>query len=484
MLKLIGYGGLNEIGGNKFTLEDESARLMLDFGLSFSVSSKYLDEFLNPRKLNGILDYQELGLLPKIKGIYRTDYLSHNKLPEEELEFDALLLSHAHADHASYVHFLRSDLPIYATKETFSILKSIEDTSAGFANDLCTFTKSFQFGTTKDGKPKRLDSRDPGISTNRPLHAVEKKFTFGDFEVDLSPVNHSLLGSCAFIIKNPKATIVYSGDLRFHGYGGHLTEDFVKKAFDADILLMEGTRINQNDTKSEDDVKKEISNHISNCKKLVLANWPFKDTDRLWSFYSAAVENDRLLAISTKQAYLLEQLHSTGADVPRLDDKNIRIFLTRRGWGFLGSDAPKSEIERDYSYTKWELPYLDHKNTVTYKDIQGDYSRYVLRADLFDMTELIDIKPPEGSIYIRSVVEPFDDEMRVSEQKLDNWLSLFKLTKYQAHCSGHAPGSDLKRIVEEISPKTVIPIHTTNPLKFKEWGFNVCLLESSVKTSF
>ena len=100
------------------------------------------------------------------------------------------------------------------------------------------------------------------------------------------------------------------------------------------------------------------------------------------------------------------------------------------------------------------------------------------------MTELIDVRPPEGSIYIRSVVEPFDDEMRISEQKLDNWLSLFKLKKYQAHCSGHAPSSDLERIVKEISPEILIPIHTTNPLKFKSWCKHVQILEPGKSQTF
>jgi len=203
---------------------------------------------------------------------------------------------------------------------------------------------------------------------------------------------------------------------------------------------------------------------------LVIANWPSRDTDRLWSFYEATVENDRMLAISTKQAYLLEKLLEAGSNVPKLDDKNIRIFLTRRAWGLLGGDAPKSEIKKDYAYTKWEEHYLDHKNMITYKDIQEQYSKFVLRADLFDMTELIDIKPPADSTFISSVVEPFDDEMMISDAKLRAWLKHFGIQKknqHHTHCSGHAPGCDLKRIISEITPEVVIPIHTEKPGKFR-----------------
>lgn len=484
MLSVTGFGGVDEIGGNKFLIEDEKSRIFLDFGLSFKTSNKFLDEFLNPRKFNGLIDYQELGLLPKIKGIYRTDYQKHTnqKDPIEELEFDALFLTHAHADHASYVHFLRKDLPFYGTKETFAILKSIEDCSNTANTDLCTFTNSFETGVTKDGKVKRLDSRDPGILVQRPLNEIDqnKKTQIGDFEIEPVLVNHSLLGACAYLIHSPDADIAFSGDIRLHGKDGFLTENFAKKARNVKYLMIEGTRIDNQNIKTELDVQNEISTIIGETSGLVVANWPSRDTDRLWSFFNAAVENDRILVISSKQAYLLNQLASTGANVPSINDKNIRIFIQRRSWGLLGISDQKDQVLRDYSFVKWELEFLDHPNMVTFKDIQNDYSHYVFRADLFDMTDLIDIKPPLNSVYIRSMVEPFDDEMLVSEQKLDNWLHHFKLKKFQTHCSGHAPSPDLIKIIEMIDPEFVIPIHTTNAQKFKELGFNCLFLSSGI----
>jgi ribonuclease J len=45
--------------------------------------------------------------------------------PNEELSFDGVLLSHAHADHASYINHLREDLPIFCSHESYSILKAM-----------------------------------------------------------------------------------------------------------------------------------------------------------------------------------------------------------------------------------------------------------------------------------------------------------------------------------------------------------------------
>ena len=68
------YGGVNEIGGNKILLEDRDTRVFLDFGMSFSLANQYFDEFMQPRKCNGILDLLEFGLLPDLKGLYRCVY--------------------------------------------------------------------------------------------------------------------------------------------------------------------------------------------------------------------------------------------------------------------------------------------------------------------------------------------------------------------------------------------------------------------------
>ena len=70
LVKLTFYGGVNEIGGNKILLEDKKTRVFLDFGQSFTFGSDYFTGWLSARRINGLKDYFELGLLPKLKGVY------------------------------------------------------------------------------------------------------------------------------------------------------------------------------------------------------------------------------------------------------------------------------------------------------------------------------------------------------------------------------------------------------------------------------
>ena len=131
MTSLTFYGGVAEIGGNKFLLEDDKTRVFLDFGLSFSLVNKFFDEFMQPRKCNGLKDLFEFNLLPDLKGLYRRDYLIHShRKPPVKPAFDGVLLSHAHMDHCSHIHYLREDIPVYCTRGSKDIMTALDETGS------------------------------------------------------------------------------------------------------------------------------------------------------------------------------------------------------------------------------------------------------------------------------------------------------------------------------------------------------------------
>jgi len=91
---------------------------------------------------------------------------------------------------------------------------------------------------------------------------------------------------------------------------------------------------------------------------------------------------------------------------------------------------------------------------------------------------LIDVKPNEGSSYIRSLTEPFDVEMELKEEKIRNWMELFGVVKsdkdwHQVHVSGHGDGEQIKRIIDGSNAKKIIPIHTKHDEYHKKWHPNV-----------
>jgi len=130
MTSLTFYGGVNEIGGNKILLEDKDTKVFLDFGKGFGRRNKFFEEYLNPRTANGIVDFLTMGLLPDIHGTYRDDLLVLAGRKPEEPDIDAVLLTHAHADHADYISFLHQDIPIYMGETCHLILKALEERSS------------------------------------------------------------------------------------------------------------------------------------------------------------------------------------------------------------------------------------------------------------------------------------------------------------------------------------------------------------------
>jgi ribonuclease J len=152
------YGGIHEIGGNKFLVEDKGTRVFLDFGMQMGKVNDYFSEFLKPRSHNGMGDLFEFGLLPKLPGLYRQDYAKHMGFDgKEETAFDALVLTHAHVNHAAYIHYLRPDIPVYCSEATKLILQGIQDT--GGKEDYLTFKHNFRIYENKKGEMSRGKER-------------------------------------------------------------------------------------------------------------------------------------------------------------------------------------------------------------------------------------------------------------------------------------------------------------------------------------
>ena len=129
MTSITFHGGVNDIGGNKFLVEDKGTRILMDFGMSFTDEGKFFSQFMNARTSNSLADLFELGILPNIPGMYRRDYTRHMGLGgDEKTTIDAVLLTHAHVDHCKYISLLRPEIPIYCSEASKLIMQNYDET--------------------------------------------------------------------------------------------------------------------------------------------------------------------------------------------------------------------------------------------------------------------------------------------------------------------------------------------------------------------
>jgi ribonuclease J len=274
-------------------------------------------------------------------------------------------------------------------------------------------------------------------------------------------VDHSVPGAYGFIVYTSSGTIVYSGDLRMHGPKKEMTEEFVEIARKAkpDILLIEGTNIdNRLGRLTEDQIFLIIDNLVKKTKGLVICDFPIRDVDRLKTFFKIAQKNGRKFVTNMKQAYLIELLNREDKklELPPLEE--FCIFLHKSSWG--------RYEEKDYK--KWQKPFLNYSNAIKAEEVAKNQSKYILYMEFFDLTELLDIQPSKGSLFIHSLTEPFNEEMAMDFNRMLNWLERFGIPLEHAHASGHADAEQLKTIIEGIKPKKVYPIHTEKPELFKK----------------
>jgi ribonuclease J len=360
---------------------------------------------------------QELGILPKLEGIYKFDC----KPPE----IDAVFVSHGHLDHSAYLSLINRQIPIYCGETTQTILQALGETQR---TDLEFCVKDIPFKSFRTGK----------------------KLKIGNLKIEPIHVDHSVPGAYSFVINTSQGNVVYTGDFRTHGAKPEMIREFVDKAKEAEpvAVVTEATNMTGASISFEKEVEDKLNCIVGQAEGIVLTEFAYADIDRLNSFFRIAKKNGRCLAVSLRQAYLLNALRADkGLTVPNLNDENVLIFR-------------KSMERRD----KWENQVLEQyaDKTIDVFETSKQQWKVVLALSFYDFEELVEIKPQAGSCYVLSASEPFNEEMEVDFRKLANWLDHYGLPQYHVHVSGHVMPLQLKALLKAMDGAKIFPIHTEN----------------------
>ena len=416
-MQLTIYRGTKEIGGNCVELCAGSTRLIIDVGMPLvdeggepfdtgRLRGKDIDQLLNE------------GILPKVPGLF-----GDGDPP------DAILLSHAHADHTGLLKYTKPEIPVFLSKGTSKMM---------LAGSI--------FAGQQNVERKRANILEP-----------RQQLQIGDFTITAYPVDHSAFDSMAFIVEADGKRVLYSGDLRLHGRKPGMAKRLIEatKEQPIDVMLMEGTHFGRDNEQrvTEHELEEQIVGYIRGAEGLVLAAFSPMHVDRLVTFYRAAGRTNRTFVVDPYAAFVMH-LVSSQCHIPRPEErKGIKVYYN------------------DNFEQSWQRRRLQKIHDM-------------FAENRIDLEEIISNPESQVMVFRPSMVQPdFNDNLPNGTTciysywpgylKKPDWKNTKQSVEVsngqfiEAHTSGHILAQDIVELVNAIGPRTIIPVHTFEPEAFE-----------------
>jgi ribonuclease J len=355
------------------------------------------------------------GILPDIPSLYQYDTNT------------ALLISHAHRDHYGLMEHINPSCQVWLG---FSTELLIELTNT-FVNNTWTIQNAHHF-------------------------KHDKKFKIGDIEITPYLMDHAAFDAYAFLVESGGKSLLYSGDFRLHGRKSKVFDWFcshIKKGID--YLLLEGSTIGRTDKPfpTESELEDEFVKIFKETKGINLVFVSGQNIDRLVTIYRACRKCNKLFLIDFYIANVLRTLNKKAKNqIPfpsRETFPEIKVYYPT----FLTNWMEKKGKELETIY-----PFTSHKISKDKLDeLAGKLVMVVRPSVQHDLEKYLHNYSDGHFIYSQW------DGYKTLPGKIKDFLDFITskgMPITDIHTSGHADLPGLKRMVEAVKPKTIVPIHT------------------------
>ncbi len=418
MTQLKFYSGLREIGGTVVAIETDKAICIFDFGYA---NADRLDDKVYTRPGKETTDLVKLGILDRVDGIYEKEdahALGLKAYGEVDKEV-FVIISHMHIDHMGGLGSLAKELPVYMSSDSAILYHEL-------------------------GVMGELELREH--ENVLPID-YDGSVTVGDINVTCVQVDHDVMGACGFLIETKEGKICYTGDYRYHGFHPEISSAFAEKCKGADLMITEGVTISFADVdmlslegpvrdNSEWTLLEDMKTHSKEESGLIVINNYNRNVERIHRMIGAVKECGRTLALEPAQADYVAAF---------FPEDEFEVYLPEGG--------------------ELTAPLLKNRKVVTRKEIMASPSKYILQQDYKNAYELFDLKEVI-SLYLHMDGAPLGD-YDPSFKKFYALLDVLGINYKRCGLGGHAEPYYLRKTVDTIAPKTLVPLHSFRPEQFR-----------------
>lgn len=324
-------------------------------------------------------------------------------------KYDAVVVSHYHADHAGLIG-LKNDCPIYIGSGAYRIVQA-----------MCEY-------------------RDKQIASNLTTYKNGKSFTVGGIKITPYLCDHSAFDSYMLLFEADGKSILYTGDFRFHGRKDKekLLAVLPKSV---DVLIHEGTNVGSGKPCFSERELEDKLVEIMQKSGPVFVLQSATNIDRLVSVYRASKRSNRILYEDNYTALIA---YAAGGKIPRPDVFNDVIAFTPR-------------LVRG----KRKDMFFEFENKRGLKGIANGTKRFAMtvRPTMLDyIKKLFAAVEFKDATLIYSIWNGYKSDDRIKE-----FLGAIRdlgVNIVDMHTSGHAAAGDIELLKQTVCAAEYVAVHT------------------------
>lgn len=348
--------------------------------------------------------------------------------------YDAVFITHNHNDHIGMISHVMPEIPVYVEKTSKKIYDILND-----------FTK--------------LELKHNTIDM-----IAENSVIIKDIRVTPYIVDHSAYNSLMLLIESNGKKILHTGDFRNHGYKGRFLNETLQKIGKIDVLVTEGTSFSRKEIINKTE-KKLSEESIKVMKKYnqVFVLQSGTNIDRITTMYKAAIKTNKIFV---EDIFIANIAILTKPSIPNpITFDHVYTYVPQNRY-----------LSKDKDFIKKYVEPFNQKNAIS-KIFYNDYVMNVRTSMISDLKKFKEKGLINNACLIYSMWEGYKKKTEF-KSFLDK-VSELGIDIVDLHTSGHADILAIKKVIEQLRPSIVIPIHTINKLKIKELFNNSVILEDN-----